>query len=252
MSYLPSLDYPLQAARGLTDGVSIERKFGRNPNIGTSDEVIASSGLANPYTPTIATTIEAISTSANDTAAGSGARTIIVEGLDASFNEITATITMNGTSATTATTSSFIRVNRVYVATSGTYQGNNAGDITVRVSGAGATIGLILTGLGQNLNSHYCVPNGYDIYLTEIHLSSEANKQMSFTFWQVQDANDVTVPFTGKRALQRYDAVSNVVNLDYSTAPVRIPSKSDIWVSGVLSSGTGAGSAEYIFYKVAL
>ena len=159
MSYIGETDFLIEVNKGNVAGHTLIHKFGRNALAGTSNEDVRYGG--GTLTPlTAATTIEAISASANDTSAGSGARTIKIWGVDINFAEVEATITMNGTTVTTATAQTFLRVNKARVITTGTYDVANDGDITIRVVSAGATQIVIEAGTGVSQTTHYTIPAG--------------------------------------------------------------------------------------------
>lgn len=248
VSVLPIAD-GLAVARGLITGQTAFRLFGANQAVPTSESVISLTGTF--WQPTVAATLEAISTSVNDTAAGTGARTITVEGLDSNFNALSATITMNGNAATSATASSFIRVHRAYVATTGTYAGNNEGAITVRVIGAGATAQTIALGRGQTQHSGYTVPAGYTLYVEDIHISVSATRAVTIFFYQAQNADDVTTPFSAKRLVNEFDFVNGPVDFNYDTAPMAFSAKTDLWFTGLVASSTGEASVEYVGVLIA-
>src|SRR5210317_2657610 len=103
-------------------------KFGQNAVVGNSMETIWQQGGLYSYPPSASTTTVS-SSNANDTSAGTGARTVQIVGLDGDYNEISETIILNGQTAVT-TTNSFLRVNRGVVLTAGS-GGVNAGIIYV-------------------------------------------------------------------------------------------------------------------------
>jgi len=85
---------------------------------------------------TTGTALEVVSGSANDTAAGTGARTVKVEGVDASYVPFSETVTLNGTTPVALANTSVIAINRTTVLTAGSGLAN-AGNIDVRaVSGS--------------------------------------------------------------------------------------------------------------------
>jgi len=243
MSYYPR-DFGIEIARGNIRKYQAFRKFGYNSAIGTTEEYIGADGGALPLMPTSAVTVEAISSSANDTAAGSGARTIRIFGLDANFNEITEDITLNGTSASTATTQSFIRVFRGHVLTTGTYSSANAGNITIRQSGAGSTFVTINTSKGQTEGTHYCVPAGKSLYIRDIHISIDSAKEVDIYFYKRQDADIVSAPFSSKRLIQEYTGLISSIDFEFSPEQ-KVPAKTDIWFSGSVDVSSGAASIEY-------
>jgi hypothetical protein len=109
------------------------------------------------------------SSSANDAAAGTGARTVFVNGLDANYNEISETVTLNGQTSVN-TVNSYLRFHYMEVRTAGS-GGTAAGTIYAGVgtvtSGVPATIyGLITIGYNTSAASMWTVPAGYTAYVT--------------------------------------------------------------------------------------
>lgn len=82
-----------------------------------------------------------LSDSVNDTAAGTGARTVFISGLDSNYDVISETVTLNGTSAV-QTVRSYLRVNSFLIMSAGSGK-TNAGSITLRVTGGGSTQALM-------------------------------------------------------------------------------------------------------------
>ena len=78
--------------------------------------------------PTATTTLTLASSNANDTLAGTGARVVLIKGLDSNYDEIQETVNMNGTTITTATSKSFLRINEMSVISVGS-GGVNVGNI---------------------------------------------------------------------------------------------------------------------------
>lgn len=111
------------------------------------------------------------SASANDTAAGTGARTVKITYYSVSGGVITGpfyeTVTLNGTSYvnTVSTTIAFIEKLEVLTVGSGL---TNAGILTLKAGtgGAGATIVTIGVGDGQTFLAHHYVASGRTMYLT--------------------------------------------------------------------------------------
>ena len=142
------------------------QKFGRTPDMDTAqtnEEVWDGTGVYGGFLAAAAAmTISSSSTADDGTpTAGTGALTVRVIGLNASFNEISQDVTLNGQTGVAIPTS-LIRVYRAYVLTVGT-GGVNAGDIWI---GTGdITTGVpavkhagILTGQGQTLMAVYTIP----------------------------------------------------------------------------------------------
>lgn len=164
-------------AAGEVDGYSVVHKFGLvdGTNSGNLSTIWSPADTAAtilyPWDFT-ASVVTAVSTSGDDTAAGSGARTLTIQGLDASYNEIEETVTMAGLSATTATTAEFAQVHRAFVASGDT----NVGKIQIKNTD-NVVVGEVAVGYGQTLMSIYTVPAGKTAYLSNLRVSS--SKQTS-------------------------------------------------------------------------
>jgi hypothetical protein len=169
MTYISHTDFALEVAKGNIAKHSVELKFGRNSDIDTgANEDIWSSG-GTFVEPTASRTHSVVSTSAFDSSASTGAQTVTIVGLDASYNIQTETVTMNGTTpVNTANTYTFI--NRMFVATFGS-GGANIGTITATAAIDATVQATIEVGVGQTLKAIYMVPNGYKAYITAISAS---------------------------------------------------------------------------------
>jgi hypothetical protein len=105
------------------------------------------------------TAVEILSSSANDTAAGTGARTVNIIGVGAQHALTTETVTLNGTNIVQLK-KDYFHINQMNVLTTGSSQ-VNAGNITARVSGGGATLAHIAVGISLSQNSQIMVPAGF-------------------------------------------------------------------------------------------
>jgi hypothetical protein len=102
------------------------------------------------------------SSSASDTAVK-----ITVNGLDANYNSISESVTLNGTTGVN-TINSYLRINSLITNT-----GNAVGTITAK--NGGTTYAQINIGFGRSLMSIYTVPNGYDFWLERVSGNSSFN-----------------------------------------------------------------------------
>jgi hypothetical protein len=158
--------FELQVARGQIQAHSLVTIAGYNSDVDTSWELITPVG--NLSFPAAALQMTVSSADADDTSAGTGARTVLITGLDANYAVISETLTMNGQTAVT-TTNSFLRINAMLVTTAGTSLANEGiiyiGSGTV-TSGVPATIyNVIAAGFNNATSSQYTVPAGYTGYL---------------------------------------------------------------------------------------
>ena len=238
----------LSVKLGLVPGFSIVEKFGSG-DISTTIAPITTS--LTYQTPIAATALEIVSSSANDTAAGTGAQEITVIGLDSSWVEVTQTKEFNGTTAVPLD-NDLIRLYRAYVSRSGTYatqsSGSHVGTLTIRGAGAGstwATIGVTPFPFGQTQIGCYTIPTGKTGYVLTKNVFAEGSKTADVYFFQRPHADDVTTPFTGAmRVVEREVGVSGGYSADIN-AKGPFVGPCDIGFMGVVASGTDIMSVEF-------
>lgn len=237
--------------KNILGNITTNNKFGSNQLVGTTFIPISAGGLLD--TRQIATTIEAIGSNVNDTLLGLGARKIIVQGLNNNFDEIEEEINMNGTTVTTATTNSFIRVYRAWVSEVGTYGGANYNDINIRISGGGANLlritgfGTINTsgyGTGQALASNYSSPREKRFFIDNINIVVDGNKTADVILYRREDFDNTASNIRSRRILWTGYGISGNINVRFKN-PINIQPKTDLWFVGKVSSGTGGISINY-------
>jgi hypothetical protein len=239
-------DFALQVARGQIPGHSAISIFGYNPDVDTTEESIWPDGGTVPH-PTLASVLKISSSSADDTSAGTGARTVTIVGLDGSYNQVSESITLNGQTAVN-TTNSYLYVNGFYVASTGS-GGANAGNINagtgVVTAGVPAVLyDIIATGYNNRTTAHYCVPAGYTGYLTTgVITTGQASGSTSITAFLKQHGQDGIV---------RVGAVSTLnngsVQYDFSY-PYIISEKNCVGASAIGSAANNSASA---FFNIVL
>jgi len=149
--------YGDELANGRVEGMTKILKFGKNPDVDTSIEDIWDGGGTYLF-PTSADQLEISSTSALDSSTATGARTIRLEGLDASFATQNETVTMTGTAAAT-TANSYIRLHRMKIITAGTNEAG-VGSISAVHPSASATMAKIRTPWNQTQMAIFTIPAG--------------------------------------------------------------------------------------------
>lgn len=149
-----------------------------NGYVATSAAQTAYPVLATAYAPPgSATQCSLKSTSANDTAAGSGAQVVSINYLDASMARHTTTVTLNGTTAVALSVSDLAWVDSMTVTQVGTNLGVNAGTITLYPSanGTGTPIAAIqVDGTGVTQYAHKYVAEGETLSLIGVIAGSGA------------------------------------------------------------------------------
>jgi len=161
--------FELQVKRGQIGWHEAIFKFGFNPDVDHSLETVWAEGGLYSYIET-ATVLKVSSSSTNDTAAGTGARTVTLSGLDADYAEISETVTLNGQTPVN-TTNTYIRINRMVVNTAGSGEQNAgviyAGTGTVTTGVPANKYATIAAGDNQSLVALWTVPADHTAYLLQ-------------------------------------------------------------------------------------
>jgi len=213
----------IHIARGDVSKTSHINKFGFNDEVPTTFEVIAV-GSSNFTYPTTAGVASVVSDDTNDDDGDTGARTLSINGLDGNYNEITETVTLNGTSAVT-TTATFLRVFRARVETAGTSAGAE-GIITVSVGGNEiARLDPVYD--NQTLQAAYTVPAGKTAYLIRMQATSTKDNKAAMVGLFTRSSNADSV-FTVKQLVEVY---RNNVVLEFPVS-IKIEEKTDIELRG--------------------
>lgn len=238
--------FALQVSRGQVQGHAVISVFGYNPDVDTSEESVWPDGGTIPH-PTVASVLTVSSSSASDTSAGTGARTVFIEGVDGSFNIVSETVILNGQTAVN-TTHSYLFVNSLFVLTAGS-GGQNAGNINVGTGVVTAGVPAVLydiiaIGYNNRTTGHYCVPAGYTGYMTSgVITTGQASGSTSVTAFLKQHGPD---------GILRVGAVSTLnngsVQYDFSP-PYKIPEKNCIGASVI---GTSANNSASSFFNIIL
>lgn len=247
-------DLGLEIQKGEIDGYRVIHKFGHNDAVGATYAPVSDSGVYQ--TPTTAQSLELISSDANDTSAGTGARTVTVHGLDSDFNEITEDVITNGITAV-ALTNTYIRVHRMYVKGSGTYAtqvaGSHVGTLTLRNSGAGvtwATVGVDGLPLGQSEIGAFTVPAGHTAFLRSLHIHVDSGKTVDVVAFQRCCADVVTAPFDAMRTWGQYHGITGDSDL-HPTAPWSgFPEKSDVGFLARVATGTASVLVDFEIWLI--
>ena len=177
-----SMPYTYDIAEGKVPQHAPVRRPGYNTDVDTgSNEVVAPCGGAYYWLPAAEQLLVA-STDADDTAAGNGARTVSIRGLDADYEIITETVTMNGTT-NVQTTNEFLRVLMVRTATAGDTAANE-GVITVNDATDTYVLSCIQVGENRAAYALYTVPANNTLYITSWGGSESSSKGTDFTLWK--------------------------------------------------------------------
>jgi hypothetical protein len=234
-------DFGLELSRGNLPGLSHTTRVGANDDVDSPGEDLWHAGGSMTWIAT-AGVLTASSTSASDTAAGVGARTVIIIGLDSAGLEINETVTMAGLANAVPTTLAFWRVNNVRVVTTGTSRANVG---AININHADGLVGHIGPDHGLSLSSQYTVPANKTAYLTRIFIDTQDNSDGTIHVYCRLPGTD-TSQLTVGSFITRRTAAQNMY-----TGYLAFPPRTDTWAHGALS-GTNAlmsVTVDYIFVE---
>jgi hypothetical protein len=240
--------FELQVSRGQITWHETLFQFGINSAVPTTFETIWTASSVYTYLAA-ASVLTISSSSATDSSSNTGARTVRINGLDANYNEISETVSLNGQTAVN-TVNSYLRVFGIQVMTAGS--GGTA--VGVIYAGTGTvTSGVpanvyaeIPVGYGKSQMAIWTVPAGYTAYIT------------SYTFTSASaTANNV---ITGAMAIRPFGGVfsfeatlkmggGNTFDRHFDTYLV-VEEKSDIEIQAAASSAAQVtGELQVIYIK---
>jgi hypothetical protein len=239
--------FELQVARGQISWHRSIVVFGYNADVDTSVETVWPHGGILTF-PSTAIQLSVSSGNANDTANGTGARTVYLEGLDANHNVISETVTLNGQTAVT-TTNSYLHINNCYVLTAGS--GDSAagtiyfGTGTVTAGVPATVYDVIQFDYNSRITGSYTVPAGYTAYVS----------QGLFSSGQVSGSNAVTgrLMTRGVNDIRLTAAIVTVNNgsADYAFEyPLVVPEKITIEAQAVGAAANNACSSMFIILLI--
>lgn len=234
--------FELQVSRGQITGHANELISGISGSVGTSYTTVWNQNTVYAYL-SAAAVMQISSSSANDAAAGTGARTILINGLDANYNQISETVTLNGQTAVN-TVNSYLRVFQIAVLTAGSGEAAAgsiyAGTGTV-TSGVPAVIYSVYATANGATAAIWTVPAGYTAYLTGYasgysNASATANGTVSLC---VRPFGSV---FDTISQLRVSNGVQGWLAFQY---PIAVAEKSDIEIRAISSAASSGVTAEF-------
>ncbi len=240
-------EFSLELLAGNVNGKRYIRKFGRNPDIDTVDGFEAIWNGGGPYTgfdAIAAETVEVFSSDANDTSAGTGARTVeLSEGLDANFDLIAPeTVILNGVTAVN-TVNSYIRLPRVRVMTAGS-GGVNAGTITARQNVTTANIFIVMPiGYNTSMLGAYTIPNGENACLVSSYSAYSGNVNANSNI-RINTREDGGV-FIVRSELSLKSAGTSYLPKVYPFTSIVLPGKTDVFMSADTDTNNTAIACEF-------
>jgi hypothetical protein len=210
-------------------------KFGVNGTVGTSYEEVWSLATAYPW-QSAAEIMQISSNSVEDDpdkgagVKGTGAHEIEISGLDANYDAISETVTLNGT-ADVATSKSYLRINRMKATVCGTGR-VNAGIVKAENNASNTIWAQTDAGVGQSLMAIWTVPRANELHLTD-WWCAESGSQATDIGLFIRAPGTVT-SWQNKRMIRM---TSNSI-VQPMTFPLIVPAGSDVAVRAQATGGS--------------
>ena len=225
---MASPDWYMSVSRGQVPGASVVNIYGYQAAVTTTSIPLWENATAYTY-PASATTMLLYSSSASDTAVS-----ILITGLDSSYNLQTETLVLTNGATGVTTVKSYLRINSIAVV------GSNNPVGTIYLSNAAKTVTYAQINLagaqsaGRSQMSIYTVPNGYTFYLTRVSgyvsPNNNANFYCDYLVWTRNTTTGIITVLQQAPFVNRYETVR--------VAPRPYTQKTDIQWRAAMSAGT--------------
>ena len=246
-----SLPWGAQISRGNMRLAHIHHQFGRNIACPTTYVPVTDNGIYRTPQVSAATPLRIkAGGNAADTAAGAGARSVRLWGLDENGDEVQEVIATAGASASAASSTSFIRLYHAEVEDSGTYgtqsAGSHVGGITIE-NAAGtedwAEIQLngfpsAVTGIGS-----ITIPRNHAGLLCSININVDQTKTTDVIILKREGILQAAAPYKPIQKVQEFIGISSSITINFEV-PIKFSELTDLGVLAKVSNGTGAVSVD--------
>ncbi|MBL4651269.1 MAG: hypothetical protein JKY53_00180 [Flavobacteriales bacterium] len=235
MSRIGTTDYLIEVADGNIDGARIEGFQMQGEIDGTRGDIWG--GTGDYAFPTTAQTLEILSSSANDAAGGTGMRTVDFVSLDANKLLQITRVTLNGTTPVILS-GTHLRKHLLVGVDSGSI-GRNDGDITLRISVAGATWNVIKAGKGVSHDGHFTIPSNEKGQFLNLFLLVPKNSEM-IGHTDIRDGSNANPTWLSSADVFIYQSLVNFEVL----AKLTLVPESDV---AIKAEGTSTFQTTWIF-----
>lgn len=242
----------LEVARGQFSNLSVIHKFGRNPAVGTTYVPINIGGIYRTPQVAGATALRVKAGNTNDTALGSGAREITLQGIDETGALVTEAIPTAGIAAGADSTATFIRLFRAWVSESGTYAtqiaGSHADDVVIE-NAAGSEDWLTIDATdfpkGQSEIAVYTVPLGKEAYVKSFAIIIGSTKIADVLLFKRGGILDAAAPYEAMREQYFAGGVVGTQAVNPETPLGPYPAGTDVGWMAKVTQATGPIAVDF-------
>lgn len=243
-----TIDYLCSIGSGKIAGHNRFRGFGQRVSCSTvssGDDIWEGTAATCPIpNQTTGEQMTLVSTSALDTAAGTGCQTIDVHYLDATGNPQAEIVTLNGVTPVNTVATNIRFVQSIHTETVGTL-GTVQGTISIYKLATPATVyNIVSPGGNLSLNGARMVPFGKTFYMTSVAISASSGKSMSIKLRTTSTFEETLTPgyfFLFKTCTFLLNSTSN----EMFEVPIKFPSLCII--KGTAYSSTAGGDCSFSY-----
>lgn len=172
-AYTPSDSFGAEVSRGNVKGAYIFSSHGHLTTAGAVTDALVQNQNGTVLHVPQSIQMELISTSGNDSAAGTGVRTVVVEYLDGNLDLTIEVVTLNGLTPVSTVATDIRWVQGVYMVTAGS-GGAAIGDISIQSVGGAITYAQISAGERASESSFKRVPRGKKFFISSLYAGSSS------------------------------------------------------------------------------
>jgi hypothetical protein len=239
------------AAGNEVRGYSLVQKFGVNTAVGTTFVPVTDDGIYRTPQASGATALRVRAGNAADDAAGAGARSVRLFGLDENFAAAEEVIPTAGEAAGALSTTTWTRIYRVRVEESGTYAtataGSHVGDIVIETSGGEEWAEIPVNGFphGTTEISVYSVAAGDIAYLQHVDIFTDAAKLTDVLLFARGNIDQTAPPYSPMFVIVDFLSEGGQQEHDLSHAPIKVVGPADIGFMAKVDVGTAVVAAGF-------
>ena len=176
-----------------------------------------------------------VSTSANDTLAGTGAQVVHIHYLDNTYAMQEVQINLNGTTPVNTIPTNILRINGFHVIQAGT-GGTSAGNISLQNTAGTVTYGYIVAGFNSAQQAIYTIPAGKTGYVSHWQCSSGTSTGNHFTRFYLRTTSHLGSAWPVFLSADSYGTQNNGGVISFPI-PFKIPATCDVKVSAISDAG---------------
>lgn len=211
--------------------------LGRNDNVNNTRVDLWNGPTGTYVFPATAQQMHVVSSSANDAAAGTGIRTVVIDYLDANYNQKQEVITLNGTTPVNTVATNILRINGFHAASVGS-GGYAAGNISLTNTGGTVTYGYIQASYNSSRQAIFTIPAGKTGYLSHWQASSGTATGTHFTRISIVATSHEGVLYPGAFMTQDEQGTLNGGGAATMPIPIAFPATCDIKMSAISDSSS--------------